>query len=100
MAERALSLNQNLLHSLVLVDANSIYFIEKVHKLFEIDFVVRFDARDFYHSVDLVIGDLLPQDLKDILQVLATYIALPKMVVNNQAVTYFCRSNIEKARMR
>ena len=42
----------------------SIYFVEEVHKLFEIDFVVGFNACDFNHGVHLVICYLFSQYFK------------------------------------
>ena len=55
----------------------SVYFVEEVHELLEVDFVARLDARELDHRTQLLVGDTLAHDLKHLLQVRLTDEALP-----------------------
>jgi hypothetical protein len=57
--------------------SSSIRFVEKVHKLFEIDFVVGLNASNFDHGAHFIICYLLTKYFKNFFEVLATYVSLP-----------------------
>ena len=92
----------------------SVCLVEEVDELLEVDLVVRLDAGYFDHRVHLLVGYALPQDLEHLLQILCAYVSFPAQsrVVRGRRQrpgqgraaakegTYFCRSNIENARMR
>ena len=56
---------------------HSVYFVEEIHELLEVDFVVRLHAGYFDHSIHFVICYLLAQDFEHLLKVLSAYVSLP-----------------------
>ena len=55
----------------------SINFVEEVDKLLKVYLVVRFEASQFDHCLQLFIGERLAHYFKHFFQVVLTYIALP-----------------------
>lgn len=56
---------------------HSVNFVEEIHELLEVDFVIRLHAGYFDHSIHFVISYLLSQDFEHLLKVLSAYISLP-----------------------
>ena len=54
----------------------SVGFVEEVHELLEVYLIIRLHACDLYHSADLVIRHVLPQNAEDLLQVFLVDVSL------------------------
>jgi len=89
---------------------SSIYLVEKVDEIAEVDLVVVLLRRNFYHSytgiseagltLELFVGDLLVQKLKDLLEVCSVNKSFPKATSNDAVWAYLLMSNMENASTR